>query len=288
MKKIKLVIASGKGGVGKSMFASTLAMLFSKTSKITAVDCDVDAPNLHLWLGEDERWDKTTKISTNEMPVMDKEKCNLCGKCVDICAFSALRFAQGKLFLNRFFCEGCGACEIVCPKKAITMKRVKNAEVRIKNNVYGFPLVSAQLYPGQTGSGKVVEEIKSQAENFEYQVMVLDSPAGIGCPVIAALKDVDFAVLITEPTPSGLSDLRRVLTIINYFKLDFRVVINKWDINPKFSQKIKKEFKGKLLGEISYNKAVFQAIANLTPILKTNLPQRKEIKEIFEKLRRVL
>jgi len=289
----KIVIASGKGGVGKSMVASVLAMLFAKTNKIVAIDCDVDAPNLHLWLGEDEKWDKVEKISTNEIPIFDKKKCNLCGKCVDICAFGALRlplpiisrvYSAKKPILNSFFCEGCGACETICPQKAISMKRIKNAEVRIKNNVWGFPLVSAQLYPGQTGSGKVVEEIKRQAESYDYEIMVLDSPAGTGCPVIAALQGSDFALLVTEPTPSGVSDLKRVLQVVSHFKIPFGVVINKWDINKNLSGKIKEEFKDRLLGKISYDKRVFKAIASLTPILKTNLPVKKEIEEIFEKL----
>lgn len=284
----RIVIASGKGGVGKSMLASTLAMLFSKSKQIVAIDCDVDAPNLHLWLGENEKWDKCEKISTNEIPVIDYDKCNLCGKCVDICAFEALDFVKNKLAINEFFCEGCAACEVVCPMKAISMKHIKNAEVKIKHNVGGFPLISAQLYPGQTGSGKVVEEIKNRAEKFRYELMVLDAPAGIGCPVIAALQGIDFALLITEPTPSGLSDLKRVLTVVNHFKIPFGVVVNKWDINKSLSQKIQKEFKDNFFGKISYDKKVFKAIASLTPILKTDLLVKKEIKEIYSKLKKAM
>jgi len=219
------------------------------------------------------------------MPIINKKKCNLCGKCVDICAFDAMAINNQRLTINNFFCEGCAACEVVCPQKAVTMKRIKNAEVRIKNNVWGFPLISAQLYPGQTGSGKVVEEIKKRAENFDHQIMILDSPAGTGCPVIAALQGSNFALLVTEPTPSGLSDLRRVLQVVKYFKIPYGVVINKWDINQGLSERIEKEFKYKLFGKISYDKRIFKAIANLKPIIKTNLPVKKEIKEIFNKIK---
>ena len=285
---MKIVVVSGKGGVGKSMLASGLAMLFAEKQKVVAVDCDVDAPNLHLWLGEDEKWDKVEKISVSEKPVIDFEKCTGCGKCVKICAFDALRLAplaQGKPsgkkpILNSFFCEGCGACEVVCPQKAIKMEPIENAEIRIKKNIYGFPLISAQLYPGQTGSGKIVDEIKKRAERFAYEIMILDSPAGTGCPVIAALNGSNFAILITEPTPSGFSDLKRVLTVVDHFKIPYGVVINKWDINSEFSQRIEKEFNGRILGKMGYDKQIFQAIANLTPIMKTNLPVKKEIKRI--------
>jgi MinD superfamily P-loop ATPase len=283
--KNKIVIASGKGGVGKSMVSSVIAMLLAREKKIVAVDCDVDAPNLHLWLGQNEKWDQVKKISTNELPIIDEKKCSHCGKCVEICAFEALEMIKDKPVVNKLFCEGCAACQVVCPQRAIIMKPIKNADVRIKNNLWGFPLVSAQLYPGQTGSGKVVEEIKSQAEKFAHQIMVLDAPAGTGCPVIAALQDTNFALLVTEPTPSGLSDLKRVLQVVNHFKIPFGVVINKWDINKSLSQKIAKEFKSRLFGKISYDKRIFKAIASLTPILKTNLPVKKEIKKVFSKIK---
>lgn len=285
---MKIVIGSGKGGVGKSMLASALAMLFAKDKKVIAVDCDVDAPNLHLWLGQKEDWDKVEKVSTNERPVINRKKCNLCGKCVDICAFGALSINNQQVTINNFFCEGCGACEVICPVKAITMKLIENAEVRIKKNVHGFPLISAQLYPGETGSGKIVDQIKKRAEKFKYEIMILDSPAGTGCPVIAALNGTDFAILITEPTPSGFSDMKRVLTVVSHFKIPYGVVINKWDINPAESRRIEKWSKDRLLGRIAYDKEIFQAISELKPIIVTDLPAKKEIEKIYVKLLRVL
>lgn len=285
---MKIAVASGKGGVGKSMLASALCMLFVKTKKVVAVDCDVDAPNLHLWLGEDEKWDETEKISVSEKPIIDFGKCTGCGQCVEICAFDALKLSESKPVLNQFFCEGCGACEAVCPVKAITMKQVKNAEVRIKKNVHGFPLISAQLYPGETGSGKIVDQIKEKTGRFKHEVVVIDAPAGIGCPVIAALNGTDFAILVTEPTPSGFSDMKRVLTVVNHFGIPYGVVINKWDINPAENDKIEKWANNRLLGKISYDKQIFQAIAELKPIIKTNLPVKKEIEKIYYKLEKIL
>ena len=285
-KKIKLVVASGKGGVGKSMLASSLAMLFAQKKKIVAVDCDVDAPNLHLWLGENEKWDEVKKISVSEKPIINLKKCTGCGQCEQICAFGAIKLVDGKPKINRFFCEGCGACEAICPNGAIKMVPIKNAEIRIKKNVFGFPLISAQLYPGESGSGKIVDYIKQKAEKFEHELMIIDSPAGVGCPVIAAARDSNLAILVTEPTPSGLADLKRVLTVVNYFKIYYGVVINKWDVNRQMSKKIEEEFAGRLLGKISYDQKIFTAIANLRPIMTTNLKANGEIREIFEKLHR--
>ena len=300
---MKIAIASGKGGVGKSMISSSLTLLFAQKQKVTAVDCDVDAPNLHLWLGGISKWDKVERVSVSERPVIDRQKCNLCGKCVDICAFGALKINHLSPILNSYFCEGCGACEAVCPNKAIKLKPVFNAEIKTKlfndlslpaglptdrhskANNQVIPIISAQLYPGETGSGKIVDKIKQKAEEFKYQTMILDSPAGIGCPVIAALNGIDFVVLVTEPTPSGFSDLKRVLQVVNHFKIPFGAVINKWDMNKKESGKIKKYFGKKVLGKISYDKKIFKAISNLTPILKTNLKAKKEIVSIFKKLK---
>lgn len=281
---MRLVIASGKGGVGKSMLASTLAMLFAEDKKVVAVDCDADAPNLAIWLGGVKKWDKTILVSTSAKPEFDFKKCNGCGLCIKNCRFEALQLAQGKPKLNPFLCEGCGACEVICPLKVIKLKPVQNGEIKIKKTKYGFPLVSGQLYPGESGSGKVVTEIKKEADKFKQEVMISDSAPGTGCPVIASLKDVNFAILITEPTPSGFSDLKRVLEVVNHFKIPYRIVVNKWDINKNLSQKIEKWADRKFLGKISFDKEIFKAIANLKPILETNLKAKREIKEIFNKL----
>jgi MinD superfamily P-loop ATPase len=281
---MKFVISSGKGGVGKSMLASSLAILFSKKHQIVAVDADVDAPNLAIWLGETGRWDKVEKISTSEKPVFDYKKCIGCGTCVENCQFEALKMVNNKPRLNKFTCEGCGACEILCPQKAIKLKPVKNGEIKTKFTKYGFKLITGQLYPGETGSGKIVSEIKERAKIYPYKLMIIDSSPGTGCPVIAALQDMDFVILVTEPTPSAFSDLKRVLEVVKYFKLPYGIVINKWDIYPKLTQKIKKEFKKKFLGQISYDQEIFKAVSQLKPIMETNLKAKKEIQQIFTKL----
>jgi len=286
---LKLVVVSGKGGVGKTMLSSSLAILFSQNNyKVAAVDCDVDAPNLAIWLNEFQGWNKTKKISTTEKPIIDYKKCIGCGLCVENCQFGALRMENNKPVLNDFICEGCGACEILCPQKAIKLKPIKNGEIKMKKTRYGFRIITGQLYPGETGSGKIVSEIKKQAEKLVYDLMVLDSSPGTGCPVIAALQDANFVVLVTEPTLSGLSDLERVLAVVNYFKIPYRLVINKWDINKRFSQKIENKFKNKILGKISYDKKIFKAISNLTPIMETDLKAKGEIKIIFENLLKIL
>jgi MinD superfamily P-loop ATPase len=283
-KKIKLVIASGKGGVGKSMLCSALAMLFIRKRKTVAVDCDVDAPNLKIWLNEIGKPDKIISVTTSAKPVFDYKKCAKCGKCVKACQFNALEMTKKGPKLNQFLCEGCGACEVICPNKSIKLKPVQNGRIEIKKTKYNFPLISGQLFPGETGSGKVVSEVKEKASKFSHNLMIIDSAPGTGCPVIASVQDTDFAILITEPTPSGFSDSKRALEVINHFKVPFGLIINKWDINKNLSKSMEKWAGKKFLGKISYDKEIFKAIANLKPIMETSLKAKKEIEKIFKKL----
>lgn len=281
----KLVVSGGKGGVGKSMLASSLSLLFSKPQEIVAVDCDVDAPNLGLWLGITE-YDQAKKISTSEKAkIVNQEPLD--DKVLDICKFGAISKQKGKYKISPFLCEGCGACQIFYPK-AIQINPVKNGEIRRKMTSFGFPLVSGQLYPGETGSGKIVTQIKKEAQEFDSEIMIIDGASGTGCPVIASLRDADFAVLITEPTPSGFSDLKRVLKVVDYFEIPWKLVINKADLNKKMNSKIKSWAEDKFLGEISYDKEIFRAAASLTPILKTDLKAKQEIREIYQKLNLIL
>lgn len=285
---MKIAIASGKGGVGKSMLTSALAMLLNKNYRIVAVDCDIDAPNLKIWLNQVQKPDKIISVVTSAKPEIDYQKCNKCGKCVSTCQFNALKMTKKGPELNTFLCEGCGACEIICPENAIKLKPVQNGKIEIRQTNYGFPLISGNLFPGETGSGKIVTEVKKEADKFKHKLMIIDSSPGTGCPVIASIRDADFVILITEPTPSGFSDLKRVLKVVNYFQIPFKLVINKWDINLDFSQKIKKWANDNFLGKISYDKEIFKAIADLRPIMKTNLKAKKEIDIIFKKLKKWL
>ncbi|UZE93216.1 MAG: ATP-binding protein [Candidatus Nealsonbacteria bacterium] len=293
---MKLVIASGKGGVGKSMLASSLAILFTESKKIVAVDCDVDAPNLAIWLNEIKDSREKIPVVTSAKPIIDYKKCNGCGLCVEKCRFGAIKMVDGKPKLNPFLCEGCGVCEIVCPQKAIKLKPVQNGEIIIKNTKYGFPLIIGNLLPGETGSGKIITELKKQADKSGCKLQILDSSPGTGCPVIAALQDSNFAILITEPTPSAFSDLKRVLKVVNHFNIPWGLVINKWNIDPGLSNKIEKwtlrhgsgQIGKRILGKISYDKKIFKAVSNLKPIVETNLKAKTEIKKIFKKLNNVI
>ena len=272
----KITILSGKGGVGKSSITASLAVTMSKKHKIICVDCDVDASNLALIFGlRDIDYDSWKPISTNQKAYFDLEKCNSCGKCYRTCYFDAIKFENNKPELKQFSCEGCGACELVCAKDAITLVNVDNAKIGYAKTKYDFKVVSAQLGIGESGSGKVVSAVKELgdklSENSDF--MLIDAAAGIGCPVIASVTGSDYVIAITEPTPSGFSDLKRALKMVNHFKIPKSVIINKYDINLDFSKKIEKyliENNLKLTSKIKYDKSFSDALMNLVPVIEQN------------------
>ena len=277
---MNIVVASGKGGVGKSMVASSLAILFSKEKSVVAVDCDVDAQNLGIWLGI-KKMDEGKTISVTKTAEINPEKCRGCGKCAEVCRFAAIEKKDGRFSVNRFVCEGCGTCSYVCPHGAIEMKKVDNALAQSAKSEFGFDVLGAQLFPGSTGSGKIVAELRQEAEKKGAEVIVLDSPAGIGCPVTASITNTNYAVLVTEPTPSGLSDLKRVLEVVNHFNIPYGIIINRWDINRDFAEKIG-EFAGEsLIGKIPYDRKIVDALVEMRPLMETDSPAAGEMRKIF-------
>ena len=269
-----VVVLSGKGGVGKSSLTASLAVLLGNKRKIVTVDCDVDAPNLALVLGV-KKFDSREKISTNEKARLIESKCTGCKKCL-ICPFGAITWngKKGKPVINKFLCEGCGVCSLVCPEGAIVLKKTQNAEVLTARTKYGFPLVLGQLKMGESGSGKVVSIVRQKAEEIARKVdadtILIDSSPGIGCPVIASIRGSDFVIAITEPTPSAFSDLRRALRVVEHFGIDYGLVINRWDLNREYTKKIEAFGRKRdipVLGKLPYDRSFVDALVNLTPVV---------------------
>lgn len=273
MKKITVV--SGKGGVGKSMLSSSLSVLLAREMKITVADCDVDAPDLGLTLGMDKKdYGSWKDITTNSKAVLDENACTGCGKCRNVCTFGAIDW-DGKKKIPVFkslFCEGCGACCLTCPENAIKLEEVKNAMIGTGKTGYGFPIVTGQLKMGESGSGKVIFIVKEKAakiaESENAEIMLTDAAAGIGCPVIASVRGSDYVIAVTEPTPSALSDVTRMIDIVKHFGIMHGLVINKFDLNPSFSKRIEEFAKSRdipVLGKIPYDRKFVDALVNRKP-----------------------
>lgn len=280
----KIVVLSGKGGTGKTSITSSLAVILGRRNKLVVVDCDVDTPNLGLVLGvkeDDFNWEK---VYESEKAVLDPDKCTGCKKCLDICNFSAISWGDGGPVFNKFLCEGCGACSIVCPEGAIGLKKIQNGFIGSADTSYGFKIVSGRLLMGASGSGKIVDLIRERALGYEADLMLLDAPAGIGCPVIASVRGADYALLVTEPTPSALSDLKRAVKLLKQFSITAGLIINKSDINKGFNKEIKSfasKNNIKLLVEVPYDYAFVESLVKLKPVVVYDKRFKKYFKDIM-------
>jgi MinD superfamily P-loop ATPase len=281
-----LVVLSGKGGVGKSSIVASLAITMSEHKKIVCADCDVDGSNLSILFSiYPEDYEQWSYLSTNQIAIIDKSKCNGCKKCVDSCYFDALDFKNNYPVLKEFSCEGCGVCELVCPNKAITLKNVNNAQIGYAKTKYNFKIASAQLLSSSSGSGKVVAEVRKKAKDIEpnAEIMIIDSAAGIGCPVIASVTGNDYALLITEPTIAGYEDMLRAIDIVNHFNIKYSIIINKFDLNKKYCDKIElfaKQNNILIISKIPFDKSFVKAMVNKIPIVEYD----EKYKLIFKKI----
>jgi len=270
----QLAIVSGKGGTGKTTIAAAFASLAKNK---VMVDCDVDAADLHLLL--------KPKILTQEKyfggrsPHVDLDKCTQCGLCTEVCRFNAIDNGS----VNPISCEGCGFCFHICPENAILMEEAFSGDWFISETTYG-PFVHARLGIGEENSGKLVTVVRRQASEIAKEknlnLILIDGPPGIGCPVTASLTGVNLVLAVTEPTLSGIHDLERILKLAAHFKIPSMVCINKFDINLENSQKIISycENNGsKLVGRIPYEPKVVEALVNRKTIMDYPCNEVQEI-----------
>lgn len=272
-----VAVLSGKGGVGKSSITASMAVLLANEHKIVAADCDVDAPNLALVLGIKEgNFELLERVETREKVILITEKCSACKECMDSCNFSAVKwdYNENSPVINDLFCTGCGACTVACPENALELEPVENAGISAGETDYGFPVISGQLNIGESGSGKIVTAVKMRAleiaEDIGAHFLIVDSAAGIGCPVIASVRGSDYVILVTEPTPAAFEDLKRAIKVVEHFGIPYGVVINRYDINNKFTEEINGYFvlnNIPILGKIPYNKKFVYALVNLKPLV---------------------
>ena len=231
MKQIAII--SGKGGTGKTVLTGAFAALVK--NKVT-VDCDVDAADLHLLLAPKIR--ESHQFHAGLTAYIDSEKCTRCGKCREVCRFDAI---EDVYTVDPISCEGCAFCNLVCPADAIEMRQNISGEWFISDTRFG-PMVHARLGVAQENSGKLVSIVRDKArevaEEQDQEWVLIDGAPGIGCPVIASLSGVDCALVVTEPTLSGLHDAERVIAVAHHFNIPVMVVVNKYDLNVNMTERI--------------------------------------------------
>ena len=268
MKQITVI--SGKGGTGKTTLVGSFAALAE--NKVIA-DCDVDAPDLHLLLHPEII--KKEEFKGLRVAVMDKTLCTECGICEETCRFNAIALTEESGYaVNPARCEGCGACVFTCPQEAVTLKERVSGYSFISKTKYGT-MAHAQLNIAEEASGKLVTVVRNRAqqvaEKESCELILIDGAPGIGCPVIASLTGVDLALIVTEPTMSGLHDLERILDVTRHFGIGSIVCINKYDINEENSRRIT-DFcwqRGiEVVGNIPYDPVVTEAMVAGKPVVE--------------------
>lgn len=256
---VEITVVSGKGGTGKT----SLAACFAQLENAVVADCDVDAADMHL-LFEPKVRQSGTFIGGRIMSV-DPQQCTACGQCLNICQWDAISTAADKkAFIAGDRCEGCGACLLICPEGAIRSEPTRDGRWYVSSTRYA-PMSHAVLQPGKENSGKLVTLVRSHAaENIQASntVVVLDGSPGTGCPVIASVGGAKAAVIVTEPTVSGLHDLLRILELTDHFNIPAGIIVNKADINPQVTGEISQlaaERGARLLGQLPYDPVFLQA-----------------------------
>jgi MinD superfamily P-loop ATPase len=286
----QLVIISGKGGTGKTVLSACFATLARKK---VMVDCDVDAANLYLLLQPEIQEEHS--FSGGKKARVDPDKCTGCWNCLDVCRFSAISEEEdGKISIDPISCEGCGICSYICPTKSIAMEKRVSGKWFVSRTKYG-PFVHARLGIGEENSGKLVAEIRKKAneiaEKAALDLVIIDGPPGTGCPVIASLSGSDLALIVTEPTLSGIHDMERVIGVAEHFRIETAVCINKYDINFAHSCRIEKwceERSIPVLGKIPFDEVVTKAVSQGMPVTAyVNNSLTREIKHIWLRMCRL-
>ncbi len=241
----EIVVLSGKGGAGKTSITASCAALGALQTVIA--DCDVDAADMHLLTAPEIL--KTEKFYSGKEALINTQGCVHCFKCIKVCHFDAISVINGDFIVDSNECEGCSYCYHICPTRTIEMNDRLAGEFYISKTRFGNMLVHARLGPAADNSGKLVTKVRSEAKAIAMEqqsdYILVDASPGIGCPVVASLTGAHFVVLVTEPTVSGIHDLKRVYELIEKLKLKSGCIINKADLNAEMTLKIKNFLKKK-------------------------------------------
>jgi MinD superfamily P-loop ATPase len=285
----EIVVISGKGGTGKTSVTASLAVL---AGNAVLADCDVDAADLHLVLQPEVR--ERHLFKSGHEAVIDAERCAGCGMCALLCRFGAVRRSvsggAGQYVIDPVACEGCGVCVAFCPEKAIRFPERVCGEWMISETRCG-PMVHARLGVAAENSGKLVSTVKREARRTAQEsgreLVIVDGPPGIGCPVIASLSGAELVLVVTEPTVSGEHDLERVLKLAAHFEIPAVVCVNKWDVNGAMTQKIEAlaaAMGADTAGRIRYDRGVTDAQVRGRAVVEIETPSAQDIRSLWRSL----
>ena len=270
-------IASGKGGTGKTTIATNMALSIAKAQLL---DCDVEEPNSHLFLNMDlEKVEDVCLL----FPVVDKEKCDFCQKCSKFCQYNAIAVLPSDIIVFPQLCHGCGGCTLVCPKGAIT------EEKRIIGIIKGGTSEGVEFYNGMLNIGEpmatpVIKTLKKKIAKGKNTI--LDSPPGTSCPAVETIRGTDFCLLVTEPTPFGLYDLKLAVEVVKHLTIPFGVIVNRDGIGDDSVEKFCMESNIPVLMKIPQNEDIARLYSNGTPFVSEMPGWKEKFGNLFKVIRR--
>ena len=255
-EKMKIAVASGKGGTGKTFVSVNLFRTFLKMNeKVALVDCDVEVPNVRVFISGQIFSEKDV---SEFRPVIDKTKCLFCGKCADYCNYHAI-FCESSLQYIRLLddlCHGCGACDVACTSGAIRPSSVAIGKISTYAYKGDICLAEGRMTTGHLSAVPIIKEVIQVLPEKNYRCMVFDSPPGTSCPFIQTVSRADYVILVTEPTPFGLSDLKQAIETLRLMNKPFGVIVNRSDLGDKHIYKFLEENGYDLLMEIPYDERI--------------------------------
>lgn len=269
-------VASGKGGTGKTIIATNLALSLNKN--IQFLDCDVEEPNAYLFLNP--KISKTESVGI-PFPTIDEEKCNYCGKCAEVCAYNAIAVIKNKVLIFPELCHGCGGCSLLCPQKAISEAN-KPIGVIEQGTSGQIDFAHGILNVGEALHTPVVRAVKKKIDNSK--TVIIDVAPGTSCPVIEAVKDTDFCILVTEPTPFGLNDLILAVGMLRKLGVPFGVIINRADVGDKKVERYCKREKIPILMCIPMDREIAVAYSNGIPFILLKKEWKPKFKSLYSEI----
>lgn len=272
-------IASGKGGTGKTTVATNLAV--SLGSKVQILDCDVEEPNAHLFIKPHM---EETRTITTPVPEVDMEKCNLCGKCGEICQFRAIVVIGETVLPFVEMCHSCGGCMEVCPEKAITETTRELGRIE-KGHRNGLEFIHGKLRVGEAMSPPLIKSVRQYTR--PEMLTIIDAPPGTSCPVIASMKDTDFVLLVTEPTPFGLHDLKLAVGAVRILGIPCGLVINRSDMGDDRVLDYAKKESVPVLMEIPFDRKIAEAYSRGDMIVEAMPEWQEKFVQLYNDIDRI-
>jgi MinD superfamily P-loop ATPase len=273
-----VAVASGKGGTGKTSVAVNMAL---SIGTVQFLDCDVEEPNAHLLLHPEISREEPVYLP---VPVINEELCDHCGKCSEFCPNNAIFVSPEKVLVFPELCYSCGGCAIICPRKAISEEQHRIGTLKL-GSAGDLELVYGELEIGEPMAVPVIKEVKRQIKND--RPVILDCPPGTSCPVIETVKGSDFCVLVTEPTPFGLHDLKITVEVLKDMRIPFGVVVNRAGIGDRKVHEYCEEKNIPILLEIPYKRKIAELYSRGIPF-SLEIPEWKEkFQMLFNQVRKL-